>query len=48
MNKKIVRSLAIDPELWEEAKKTAKQFKISVSALISILIVDKINRMQGE
>ena len=48
MNKKIVRSLAIDPELWEEAKKIAKQFKISMSALITIAIVEKINRMQGE
>ena len=48
MNKKIVKSLAIDPELWEETKKTAKQFKISMSALITIAIVEKINRMQGE
>lgn len=48
MNKKFVRSLAVDPELWEEAKKTARKFKISLSALISMAIVEKINRMQGE
>ena len=48
MNKKIVRSLAIDPELWEEAQKTAKQCKSSMSALITIAIVEKRNRMQGE
>ena len=48
MKKKIVRSLAIDPDLWEEVKKTSNQFKISISALITIAIVEKINRMQGE
>lgn len=48
MNRKIVRSLAIDRELWENAKRTAQKFKISLSALVSMAIVEKINRMQGE
>lgn len=48
LNKKIIKSIAIDPNLWEEAKKITNKFKISMSSLISMALVEKINKMQGE
>lgn len=47
MNKKI-RSIRIDDKLWEEIEKASKKLRISKASLITIAIVEKLNRLQGQ
>lgn len=47
MSKKI-RSIRIDDKLWEEIEKASKNLSISKTSLITIAIVEKLNRIQGQ
>ena len=47
MSKKI-RSIRIDDKLWEEIEKASKNLSISKASLITIAIVEKLNRIQGQ
>ena len=48
MEKKVKKNISISPTLWNESEKASSRLGISISSLIAIAIVEKLNRMQKE
>ena len=45
---KVRKTICIKPNLWNEAKEVSERIGTSISTLISMAIIEKLNKIQNE
>lgn len=47
-NKKVIKSICIKPELWDLAKQFSNKIGTSISTLIAMSLIEKMNKIEQE